>query len=411
MPTAYKFLSTALLCVLLAACTQQAPAAGSPTSQTVATAETAPTVQVAAPTSQSTAAPTTIQATSAPVTTAMPTASSVATAVLPTVVVPPFSRELSLKQPAMQGDDVLALQQRLSALNYTQLGRADGVFGKKTQQALLAFQAINQLGFDGIVNENLWRFLFDAQAVRYDLHPIVAKSNGFFMGATNAGAWLEDQRVMSITGELEYATLRQQGVAGSARGSAPRPPEGPPCETTRFVEFTPPLTDTQPIAIAGATWNPLPRPITEVPTDTVALQKPVASALRVLGLSKPVVRITRALRGDLDGDGQQETIVAAFYRVDGNDFPAPSAEPGDYAAVLVIPDNSDVASVIDADVITRKIEFGAPLKFTLIGIWDLNGDGKMEVVANSAYYEGEAVGIYTLEGTAAKQVLTTGCGV
>ena len=42
---------------------------------------------------------------------------------------------------------------------------------------------------------------------------------------------------------------------------------------------------------------------------------------------------------------------------------------------------------------------------------DLNGDGRMEVVVDAAYYEGVFISVYDVLGAEPKIVLGTGCGV
>lgn len=53
------------------------------------------------------------------------------------------------------GDDVLYLQQSLNKLGYN-CGNADGIFGGKTKEAVLAFQEDHGLEYDGIVGNNTW---------------------------------------------------------------------------------------------------------------------------------------------------------------------------------------------------------------------------------------------------------------
>lgn len=53
------------------------------------------------------------------------------------------------------GDDVLYLQQSLNKLGYN-CGNADGIFGGKTKEAVLAFQQDHGLEYDGIVGNNTW---------------------------------------------------------------------------------------------------------------------------------------------------------------------------------------------------------------------------------------------------------------
>ncbi|HEY1321775.1 MAG TPA: peptidoglycan-binding domain-containing protein, partial [Streptosporangiaceae bacterium] len=50
-----------------------------------------------------------------------------------------------------RGAAVTTLQQRLAALHYFDVGRADGVFGANTYHAVVAFQKVQGLTRDGIV--------------------------------------------------------------------------------------------------------------------------------------------------------------------------------------------------------------------------------------------------------------------
>jgi N-acetylmuramoyl-L-alanine amidase len=58
-------------------------------------------------------------------------------------------RVLYLKQPALRGDDVATLQARLSALGFD-AGRDDGIFGRKADAAVRAFQQEYGVQEDGI---------------------------------------------------------------------------------------------------------------------------------------------------------------------------------------------------------------------------------------------------------------------
>ncbi len=55
-----------------------------------------------------------------------------------------------------RGNDVIYLQQRLVAKGYG-VGNIDGIFGKKTLEAVKAFQAENNLIIDGIVGVKTWK--------------------------------------------------------------------------------------------------------------------------------------------------------------------------------------------------------------------------------------------------------------
>ena len=55
-----------------------------------------------------------------------------------------------------RGSVVVALQQRLAALRYFDVGAADGVFEQNTYHAVIAFQKVQGLGRDGIVGPATW---------------------------------------------------------------------------------------------------------------------------------------------------------------------------------------------------------------------------------------------------------------
>ncbi|HSK69286.1 MAG TPA: peptidoglycan-binding protein [Candidatus Limnocylindria bacterium] len=63
-----------------------------------------------------------------------------------------------------QGELVLYVQQRLAQLGYY-AGEPDGRYGETTEQAVLLFQAANNLQIDGIVGPQTWAALQDVNAV------------------------------------------------------------------------------------------------------------------------------------------------------------------------------------------------------------------------------------------------------
>jgi len=97
--------------------------------------------------------------TSTPIT---PTAPFTPVAPTDTPTMATFFRILTLTEPPMQGTDVLQMQQRLYALGYIEVGIPDGVFGKKTDQAVRNFQEKNGLVVDGIVGPITWNKLFSS---------------------------------------------------------------------------------------------------------------------------------------------------------------------------------------------------------------------------------------------------------
>ena len=68
---------------------------------------------------------------------------------------PQLDRILKLVSPNMRGDDVKWAQLRLIDLGYS-VGRADGIFGAKTDAAVKAFQKDNGLSQDGDIGPKTW---------------------------------------------------------------------------------------------------------------------------------------------------------------------------------------------------------------------------------------------------------------
>lgn len=81
--------------------------------------------------------------------------------ITPTATMPALARTLKLTTPNMQGEDVRLLQERLLELGYTEVGMADGSFGKLTEKAVRQYQQENGLTVDGIVGPVTWKKLFE----------------------------------------------------------------------------------------------------------------------------------------------------------------------------------------------------------------------------------------------------------
>ena len=95
-------------------------------------------------------------ATTSPATTTTPN-SGTSNATVPTTTTFPVAGRPVLMLGA-SGPDVVALQQRLTALGYG-TGTADGTFGAATQTAIMNFQKAKNLQADGVVGATTWAAL------------------------------------------------------------------------------------------------------------------------------------------------------------------------------------------------------------------------------------------------------------
>lgn len=138
-------------------------------------------------------------------------------------------------------------------------------------------------------------------------------------------------------------------------------------------------------------------------------QQLVAAYLKTKGIRNPVVKITQAFRIDIDGDGAMEmVIVANHYR---NGF-GPRATFDDYSLVLLrkiqggtVKDIGITGDFFHKDMV---VETGFSYR-EVTAILDLNGDGRLEIVAHAKSHEGSFTEVFELREDEAEVVLMTGC--
>ena len=247
-----------------------------------------------------------------------------------------------------------------------------------------------------------------------ELHPIVEVESGYLFGATVGGKWIKaDEAAKALPDETTYRIYGLTGSFGEAKGSKPKAHDVP-CEETLAVSLSP-KPEKGVIAIA-ARWDALPRkPRVMDPRQKVYVDA-VRDFLKAKGIEQPKVRIDNILRVDLDGDGEEEVLISTtnYFRKDES---VPMRSPGgSYSMVLL---RRVVAGKVKIQLFegefypkayTKAPEFNAPNAYKVIAVLDLDGDGKMEIVVGSNYYEGGASTINHCEPNKVKDVLSVACG-
>lgn len=249
-----------------------------------------------------------------------------------------------------------------------------------------------------------------------DLHPIVEVQSGYLFGAISDGKWIKaDETAKSIGDETTYRVYGLTQALGEAKGGKPKEPEGVPCEGIWAVSLSP-KPENGVIAIA-APWNALPRKPQVIDPTHKTYVDAVREFLRTKGIDQPKVKIDNILRVDLNGDGEEEVLISAtnyFGKADRVPMRSPA---GSYSMVLL---RRVVAGKVETQLVagefhpkayvSKEGSFDAPSIYKVIATLDLDGDGKLEVVVGSDYYEGEEMTIYHCDPKKVEALLSIACG-
>ncbi len=167
------------------------------------------------------------------------------------------------------------------------------------------------------------------------------------------------------------------------------------------------------VVAVNATWNPVPRPpaVLDPATATAEDLQIVQDQLTGAGIGTAPVAIAQLLRVDLDGDGTDETVIAA-------EHPSLSLSEGPragwYSMVLLRSVIGGIAttSVIASDVrLVDDDSYPSAVRFRVDAIADLNGDGRSEIVVGDREFEGTGASVAALDATGVPAtVLAGGCG-
>lgn len=230
------------------------------------------------------------------------------------------------------------------------------------------------------------------------------------LGWWNGADWLdaETEGVLPVAGGEDYQTILGDSIGMTTAG-----PQTTVCEPLDLigVQLSDPglLGDFPgPYGVAiSAPFDLQPYLYDETTDDgTYADFASGLLASRGLDVEDPVIK--QLVRTDLEGDGVNEVLVVAEQVTTGF-----LMQPGDYSILFM-------RKVIEGEVQTAVLEstvvFDEDDQFlgahSIGAVADLNGDGRMEIVTNSAFFEGFSVAVweYVNDDLGTTLRLERGCG-
>ena len=232
---------------------------------------------------------------------------------------------------------------------------------------------------------------------------IGGRANGQWLNSEAAGKRLPgtktDYRVFTLAGE-------QARVSG---GKASQDAEV--CPGIWMLEVTPePDLDQHAIGVV-APWNPMPRIAKAAATTQEVYLKIVRDLVTGKGITKPKAEITQLLRVDLDNDGEDEVLLSASHFKNREEMLM--ATGGDYSFVALrqMVEGKVQTQVFTGEFYPKADENAAPNIHEVAGLLDLDGDGTLEVLVRSTYYEGGGISVWQLQKGKLVKVLEIQCGV
>jgi hypothetical protein len=158
-------------------------------------------------------------------------------------------------------------------------------------------------------------------------------------------------------------------------------------------------------------WEIQPRPASQVGFEIDEYRQIGATFADDLGVDGTIGEVVQVVRSDLDGDGMEEVLVTFEY-TDKSVLGA----PGDYSIVYLRTPQVG-GPVEDAVVFSWYVPLVIPdgempfmVMGRVLGVADLNGDGRMEVAVHTWYYEGAGVIVFEFDGDSLTYAMGSGCG-
>lgn len=242
--------------------------------------------------------------------------------------------------------------------------------------------------------------------------PIVQGS--YLVGGTQGGKWLKPARVPlgsspKFRGIRKYAADRNTLTARTDE-------KWDACYENRVVQFgdaddSEPRPDDFPGLFIGeaAGWDLIPRQPVDLDKNDSAVSTSVTNFLRTKGIRDSPTRITEAISVDLDGDGLQEEIITGYYYSRWEQQFDLSTGDYSFALLRVVSGRAKKNFLIDGQFLGREI-YHDYAEHSIVGVADLNADGRMEIAIKSTHSESDRQMIFEFRNGKAVLLFDESCG-
>lgn len=242
----------------------------------------------------------------------------------------------------------------------------------------------------------------DSAGGMYPVIGISGNSGQLLGGWGHDGKWRSPEKGNASTGPATYKAYSLYKPMGTTKGGQSHAEEI--CENV--VSVSPPKSGADSIIGVSAPWEPMPRTPKKLGTNSKVYKEKVAEILAGRGLGGAPVNIASIVRVDLEGDGQDEVIIAATHpKASSMIF---DGGPSYYSFVAL---RKIVGGNVETFVLAGSFgKDGLPFIYDIAAVLDLNGDGAQEIVISWQYYEGAGHAAFQIEGGRVKKVMDGGCG-
>jgi hypothetical protein len=243
--------------------------------------------------------------------------------------------------------------------------------------------------------------------------PIVDVPSQMLLGFhSNGFQYAVDENYKYCNKAISYTLFSLTGKISTVNGSDAEV-YNPNCSDAYSVTLKAPKNIPEEcIAIGGLSWDAQPRKISELSTSLKSFKEVTAQILLKEKMINSKILINKIFQVDIDGNGKDEVIVVS----DNYPLIIPTIpKEGMYSIIFIrsMNESGEVETIFLEKEIHSKVgeeDTQPPVLYSLLGILDLDNDGKYEFITNAAYYEGNSIIVYKLVGNKLKVVLSTGCG-